>query len=80
MKCICENMIEVGADMHNPIYKSANYKNLALYESYGFWYLQFLNDNKNNIEIFYCPFCGRKLNKWYCAKERRIENFKRGII
>ena len=79
MKCICENMIEAGCDMHNTTYKSVDYKGFTLHENYGTWDLQFSDDVRQSIEIFYCPFCGRKLNKWGWANERRKANFEKHI-
>ena len=35
MKCICENMIENGHDMHIMTYKSVDYREFTLYENYG---------------------------------------------
>ena len=38
--------------------------------------LRFQDDFSKSVEIFYCSFCGRKLNNWNWANERRAENFK----
>lgn len=78
-KCICENMIESGIDMHNTTYKSIDYRGFTLNENYGTWDLRFVNDIYKSVEIFYCPFCGKKLNRWDWADNRREENFKKYI-
>lgn len=77
MNCICKDMIKIGIDMHNPTYKSVDYRGFRLHETYGKWDLQFSDDVRQSIEIFYCPFCGKKLNNWVWADGRRKENFER---
>ena len=73
MDCICQHMQKHGMDMHVITYKSVDYKNFYLYECYGTWYLRFNRYNDDvydSIEIFHCPFCGRKLNNWHWAEDR----------
>lgn len=77
MNCICEDMIEVGMDVHNPMYQSVDYKGFILHETYGVWWLKSSKDTHLSVDIFYCPFCGRKLNNWHWSDERRKENFER---
>lgn len=81
MKCICKDMKNAGCYMNTTTYKSVNYNGFTLYENYGVWYLEFQDKpfDSNAIEIFYCPFCGRKLNHWRWAKARRKENFDKYI-
>lgn len=74
--CMCENMTQCGTDMHNPVYKSTSYNGFALTESYGVWRLEYQNNEHQDIEIFFCPLCGKKLNKWEWADKRREENLK----
>lgn len=77
MKCICENMIENGHDMHNTTSRSVDYRGFTLLENYGTWHLEFDADVRKSVEIFYCPFCGKQLNKWHWAADRRRENFEK---
>ena len=74
MNCICENMRAAGHDGSTTNYESASYRGFTLYENYGTWWLEF---DGESAEIFYCPFCGKQLNKWGWAAERRKENFEK---
>ena len=81
-KCICENMHEDGMDMTTIPRRSVDYNGMSLYENYGWWWLQFDRGDRvegkcRSIEIFYCPLCGRRLNNWEWANDRRIENLNK---
>jgi hypothetical protein len=67
-------MIAAGLDASTMTYKSANYRGFTLHENYGSWRLEF---GDKSVEIFYCPFCGKQLNKWDWAATRRKENFEK---
>ena len=71
MNCICENMVKDGLDMHTTTYKSVDCNGFTLRENYGTWDLQFSKDVSQRVEIFYCPFCGRRLNNWSWAKKQQ---------
>ena len=77
MKCICEDMRAFGLDRDVVRYKSENYDGFVLCEIYGRWYLEEDKFTGNSIEIFYCPLCGRKLNRWWWAKKFLKNIFKR---
>jgi hypothetical protein len=65
--------------MQVPTLASPTYRGLILYETYGTWRLECNNDVQTSVEIFYCPFCGKKLNNWDWAMDRIKENFK-GVL
>ena len=69
MKCICKNMKEAGLDRDVIRYQSEkNYDGFVLCKVYGCWYLQEDKFDGKGVEVFYCPFCGRRLNHWWWAK------------
>ena len=72
MKCICENMKYSHSEMGGlSVYTTENHKGFILEECYGSWKLRF-QQNKgdlNFVDIYYCPFCGRKLNNWEWSEE-----------
>ncbi len=80
MDCICKHMEKDYVDMDVVTYKSPTYKGFYLHENYGTWDMRFKDDSVyNRVEIFYCPFCGRQLNCWPWANDRRKENLK-GVL
>ena len=60
---MCQNMQPRGTDMHVTKYKSVENRGFYLTELYGRWFLG-NKDAGSSVEIIYCPFCGKKLNKW----------------
>jgi hypothetical protein len=72
-------MTQSGHDMHTDTYQSMDYHGFTLNENYGTWDLQFedkANRISRRIDIFYCPFCGKKLNRYDWATKRRKEGFE----
>lgn len=82
--CMCEDLPYEHGEMCGGVAHTSKRYNDHFYleENYGTWKLCFSKEGKifdtvyNSMDIFYCPFCGRKLNHWDWAEKRRRENFE----
>lgn len=89
MSCLCdeEHMHYAYTGQADDVNRSDEYGKFSakfyLEEEFGIWDLVFKDKENYNytprMEIFYCPFCGRKLNTWHFAEEHREGNFKKFV-